>query len=43
MYFTEQSGTSSDPELGYILEPAKTPVTLKTGLLTLKQGILTIT
>lgn len=43
MYFTEQSGTSSDPELGYTVAAAATPITLSTGTVTVKSGLITIT
>ena len=42
-YFTEQSGTSSDPELGYTLAAAATPITLSAGVITVKSGLITIT
>jgi len=42
MYFSEQSGTSSDPELGYILGPADSPITLSSGVITLKNGSITV-
>ncbi len=43
MYFTEQSGTSSDPELGYTVAAASTPITLSAGVVTLSSGLITIT
>ena len=46
MYYTEQSGTSSDPELGYTVAAAAapdTPITLSAGVITVKSGLITIT
>tara|TARA_B100001113_G_scaffold352892_1_gene355513 strand:+ start:2026 stop:2694 length:669 start_codon:yes stop_codon:yes gene_type:complete len=43
MYYTEQSGTSSDPELGYTIAAAATPITLSAGVVTLSSGLVTIT
>ena len=46
MYFSEQSGTSSDPELGYTVAAAATPdtpITLSAGVITVKSGLITIT
>ena len=45
-YFTEQSGTSSDPKLGYTVAAAATPdtpITLSAGVITVKSGLITIT
>jgi hypothetical protein len=43
MYFSEQSGTSSDPELGYTAAAAGSPITLSAGVVTLSSGLITIT
>lgn len=42
IYFTEYSGTNSDPELGYTAAAAGSPITLSAGVVTLSNGLITI-